>query len=250
MSGHNKWSKIKHKKGAEDARRGKIFSRLIKEITIAARDGGGGDPAGNPRLRTAIAAARAENMPKDNVERAIKRGTGEIEGVSFEEITFEGYGQGGVAMLVECVTDNRNRTVADVRAAFNKGGGNLGESGSVGWMFETKGYVSIPKEGVEEDAIMEAALEVGANDVEDGDETWDVVTSFEDFTEVREGLEKKGYKIASAEMVKESSTKIKLEGEAAKKFLSLMQRIEDVDDVQNVWANFEMDDALLEELAG
>jgi YebC/PmpR family DNA-binding regulatory protein len=188
MSGHSKWATIKHKKGALDAKRGKIFTRLIKEITIAAKTGGGGDPDGNPRLRTAIAAAKAENMPADNIKRAIQRGTGELEGVSYEEITYEGYGPGGVAIIVDVLTDNKNRAVSEIRHAFSKNGGNLGESNSVSWMFTKKGVITIAKSAASEDKLTEIVLEAGAEDLNDEGENWEVLTDPKDFEAVTEAL--------------------------------------------------------------
>jgi YebC/PmpR family DNA-binding regulatory protein len=188
MSGHNKWSSIKHRKGAQDAKRGKIFTKLIKEITVAARTGGG-DLDANPRLRTAVAAAKTENMPKDNIERAIKKGTGELEGVSYEENSYEGYGPGGAAILVESLTDNKNRAVAEIRHIFNKYGGNMGENGCVAWMFDNKGYFNVDKAAVDEDKLMEIALEAGAEDVRDEDDSFEVITAPEDFDTVKDALE-------------------------------------------------------------
>ncbi|MBU4035603.1 MAG: YebC/PmpR family DNA-binding transcriptional regulator, partial [Proteobacteria bacterium] len=189
MSGHSKWSSIKHKKGAADAKRGKAFTKIIKEITVAARMGGGGDPNSNPRLRTAVLAAKAENMPKENIERAIKKGTGELEGVSYEEITYEGYGPSGAAVLVESLTDNKNRTVADIRHIFSKSGGNLGENGCVGWMFEKKGYITVSKEKVSEETIMEIALEAGAEDIREDVEVFEIITGTDDFESVKSALD-------------------------------------------------------------
>lgn len=249
MSGHSKWANIKHKKGAADARRGKIFTRLIKEITVAARMGGG-DPDGNPRLRSAIANARAENMPKDNIERGIKKGTGELEGEVYDEILYEGYGPGGIAVLVECMTDNRNRTVAEVRHFFAKSNGNLGESGCVAYMFDKKGMIYVDKSTTTEEELMELAIEAGADDVtEDGDQ-FEVVTAMEDFNEVRENLEKAGVVIAEAQLTMVPQNTIAVtEEKQAKALLKLLQSLEDNDDVQNVYANCDIDEKLLEELA-
>ncbi|SNB46324.1 YebC/PmpR family DNA-binding transcriptional regulator [Geobacter sp. DSM 9736] len=238
MSGHNKWSTIKHKKGAADAKRGKIFTKLIKEITVAAKLGGG-DPDGNPRLRAAIDKAKAENMPKDNIERAIKKGTGELEGVSYEEITYEGYGPGGVAVLVEVMTDNRNRTVSEVRSIFTKMNGNMGETGCVSWMFDKKGLIIFSKQ-TDFDKLFEAALEAGAEDVSDQEEQIEVLTDPSNFMEVREALTKAGFAIESAEVTMIPQTMIKLEGKPAETMLKLMERLEDNDDVQNVYANFDI----------
>jgi YebC/PmpR family DNA-binding regulatory protein len=238
MSGHNKWSTIKHKKGAADAKRGKVFTKIIKEISVAAKLGGG-DPAGNPRLRTAIDKAKEENMPKDNIERAIKKGTGEMEGVSYEEITYEGYGPGGVAVLVEAMTDNRNRTVSDVRSIFTKCNGNMGETGCVSWLFDKKGLIVFPK-GTDLEKLFEVALEVGAEDVSDEEEQIEVTTDPSAFIEVREALEKAGFKYDSAEVTMIPQTMVKLEGKQAESMLRLMDRLEDNDDVQNVYANFDI----------
>lgn len=238
MSGHNKWSTIKHKKGAADAKRGKIFTKLIKEITVAAKLGGG-DPDGNPRLRTAIDKAKDENMPKDNIERAIKKGTGELEGVTYEEITYEGYGPGGVAVLVEVMTDNRNRSVSDIRSIFTKCNGNMGETGCVSWMFDKKGLLIISKQ-VDFDRLFEAALEAGAEDVSDQDEQYEVVTDPSGFMDVRNALTKAGFKFESAEVTMIPQTMVQLEGKPAESMLRLMERLEDNDDVQNVYANFDI----------
>jgi len=238
MSGHNKWSTIKHKKGAADAKRGKIFTKLIKEISVAAKLGGG-DPAGNPRLRTAIDKAKQENMPKDNIERAIKKGTGGMEGVVYEEITYEGYGPGGVAVLVEVMTDNRNRTVSEVRSCFTKGNGNMGETGCVAWMFDKKGLIVFPK-GTNLEKLFEAALEAGAEDVTDEEDQIEVVTDLSAFIEVREALEKAGFSYDSADITMIPQTMVKLEGKQAESMLKLMDRLEDNDDVQNVYANFDI----------
>jgi YebC/PmpR family DNA-binding regulatory protein len=239
MSGHNKWSTIKHKKGAADAKRGKMFSKIIKEITIAARMGGG-DPEGNPRLRTAVNAARAANMPKDNVERAIKRGTGEIAGVNYEEITYEGYGPGGVAVIVEALTDNKNRTVAEIRHIFDKYSGNLGESGCVAWIFEKKGVVVIPIQGLTEDDVMELALEAGAQDVKQDGETFEVTTEPPDFEAVRQAIEEKGWKIELSEVTMIPQNTVKLEGKKAEQMLKMMDALDDNEDLQRVFANFDI----------
>ncbi len=249
MAGHSKWANIKHKKGAADAKRGKIFTRLIKEITVAARMGGG-DIDGNPRLRSAVATAKAENMPKDNINRAIKKGTGELEGEVYDEILYEGYGPGGVAVLVECMTDNRNRTVADIRHYFSKSNGNLGESGCVNWMFDKKGLITVEKSVMAEDELMDIALEAGAEDVvEDGDE-FQVLTAPEDFDDVREAMEKAGVTMSSAEvsMIPQNTVEV-TEENVAKSLMKLLDNLEEHDDVQNVHANFDIDDELVEKIS-
>ncbi|HEY9138899.1 MAG TPA: YebC/PmpR family DNA-binding transcriptional regulator [Terriglobus sp.] len=242
MSGHSKWATIKHKKGAADAKRGKIFTRLIKEITVAAKQGGG-DPDGNPRLRTAILAAKAENMPADNIKRAIQRGTGEIEGLTYEEITFEGYGPGGVAVIVDVLTDNRNRAVSEIRHAFSKNGGNLGETGSVGYMFSKKGLIVLAKEGTDEEKLTEVVLEAGADDLNDEGENWEIFTTPKEFVAVKEAIEKAGYKPEHAEVTMIPSTYQKLEGSQANAMMRLLEVLEDLDDSQNVYSNFDMDEA-------
>ncbi len=249
MSGHSKWSTIKRKKGANDAKRGKIFTRLIKEITVAARSGGG-DPEGNPRLRSAISNAKSENMPKDNIARAVKKGTGEIAGEVYDEIMYEGYGPGGVAVLVECLTDNRNRTVADVRHYFAKSNGNLGESGCVSWMFDKKGLIQVDKEGVSEDELMDQALEAGAEDVVDEETEFHVLTAAEEFDDVRSALEEAGVTFleASVTMIPQNTVEVTDE-KIARSLIKLMDSLEDHDDVQNVSANFDIDDALMEQLS-
>src|ERR1700729_435542 len=242
MSGHSKWATIKHKKGALDAKRGKIFTRLIKEIQIAAKQGGG-DPDGNPRLRTAIAAAKAENMPADNIKRAVQRGTGELEGVSYEEITYEGYGPGGVAVIVHVLTDNKNRAVSEVRHAFTKNGGNLGESNSVSWMFSKKGVVTIAKSAAGEDKLTEIVLEAGAEDLSDEGENWEILCDPKDFEAVTEALKAAKITPEHAEVTKIASTYTKLEGTQASAMIRLLEAIEDLDDTQNVYSNFDMDEA-------
>ena len=246
MSGHSKWSTIKRKKGALDAKRGQIFTRLIKEITVAARMGGS-DPDANPRLRSAIASAKAENMPKDNIDRAIKKGTGELEGAVYEEITYEGYGPGGVAVLVDCMTDNKNRTVADIRHYFSKSGGNLGESGCVAWMFDKKGTILVDKATIEEDELLDKALESGAEDVVEEDNVFQVVTAPDDFESVREALEADGVKFieATVSMVPQNTIDVS-EEKTAKQILKLLESLEDHDDVQNVYANFDIPDDIME----
>jgi YebC/PmpR family DNA-binding regulatory protein len=249
MSGHSKWATIKHKKGALDAKRGKIFTRLIKEITMAAK-GGGGDPEGNPRLRTAIAAAKAENMPADNIKRAIQRGTGELEGVNYEEITFEGYGPGGVAVIVDVTTDNRNRTVSEIRHMFGKNGGNLGESGSVAWMFSKKGSIVVPKAKAKEDDLMNIVLEHGGDDLNDDGDNWEILTPPNAYETVLEAVKKAGVEVAHSELGMVPQTYVKLEGAAANQMIRLLEAIEDFDDTQNVYSNFDFDQKQLEEVAG
>ena len=242
MSGHSKWATIKHKKGALDAKRGKIFTRLIKEITIAAKLGGG-DPDGNPRLRGAVAAAKAENMPSDNIKRAIQRGTGELEGVSYEEITYEGYGPGGVAIIVDVLTDNKNRAVSEIRHAFSKNGGNLGAEGAVSWMFTTKGLIVVSKEAASEEKLTEIVLEAGAEDLSDEGEVWEILTDPKDFEAVSNAVKAAGITPESAEVTKIASTYTKLEGSQANAMIRLLETLEDLDDTQNVYSNFDMDEA-------
>lgn len=246
MSGHNKWSSIKHKKGATDAKRGKIFTRIVKEIILAAKSGGG-DPDTNPRLRTAILAAKSANMPRENIERAIKRGTGEIEGASYEEITYEGYGHNGVGIVVDVMTDNKNRTVADLRHAFSKYGGNLAESGAVSWNFEQKGYFNVPVAGLEEDEFMMQALDAGADDVEKGEEYFDIYTSPTDFHTVLGNMEKAGFPVLNAELTRVPKNTVNAD-DVAHKLMKLIDVIEDLDDVQKVYANFEFSDEVMAEL--
>lgn len=247
MSGHSKWSSIKHKKGAADAKRGKIFTRLIKEITVAARLGGG-DPMGNPRLRSAVQAAKAENMPKDNIERAIKKGTGELEGTSYEEVNYEAYGPGGVAVLINCLTDNKNRTVADLKHIFDRHGGNLGEPGCVAWIFEQKGLIVFDKDKVDEEKLLELALEAGAEDVQEEETTFEVLIPPSDFEAVKTAFEGEAwtYNLAEVSMIPQNT--IKLEGKKAEQMLNLMETLEDNDDVNNVYANFDIPDEVMEAL--
>ncbi len=240
MSGHSKWHSIKHKKGAIDAKRGKMFSRLIKELTVAAR--GGGDPAGNARLRKAMDDAKAMNMPKDTMMNAVKRGTGEIAGAAIEDITYEGYGPSGVAVFIEAQTDNRTRTVAEIRHIFSKNGGNLGENGSVSWMFQKVGMILIERDAVEEDRIMELAIEAGAEDVSDDGESWEVVTAPEDFNTVLDAIKAAGISTLSSEVVMRPTNSVQVSGAAAQQVLRLMEALEDHDDVANVAANFDMPD--------
>jgi YebC/PmpR family DNA-binding regulatory protein len=242
MSGHSKWATIKHKKGAADAKRGRVFTRLIKEISMAARLGGG-DAAGNPRLRKAIDDAKAVNMPADNIKRAIQRGTGELPGVTYEEISFEGYGPGGVAVLIEAMTDNKNRTLPEIRTIFSKHGGNLGESGSVRFLFQKKGYITIEKDKATEDQVMEAAIEAGAEDVTSDGEHHEIETSAESFAEVKATLEKKGLPLAIAEISMVPTTEVRLDARKAEQMMKLMEALEDHDDVQHVWANFDFEEA-------
>lgn len=246
MSGHSKWHTIKHKKGAADAKRGKLFTRLIKEITVAAR-GGGGDPDANARLRKAISDSKAGNMPNDTIERAVKRGTGDLEGVNYDEITYEGYGPNGVAMLIETMTDNRNRTVAEIRHLFSKNGGNLGESGSVAWIFDRKGYIVVDKEKKSEEELFEIAIEAGAEDVKEDGDNFEIFTTQEDFEQVQEAVKKAGIEPEVAEVSMIPQNYIKLEGADAQQMLKLYEAIDDHDDVQNVYANFDIDESELED---
>lgn len=238
MSGHSKWHSIKHKKGAIDAKRGKMFSKLIKELTVAAR--GGGDPTGNARLRKAMDDAKAINMPKDTMMNAVKRGTGEIAGAAIEDITYEGYGPGGVAVFVECQTDNRTRTVAEVRHIFTKNGGNLGETGSVGWMFQKKGSIVVDRSVADEEKIMELALEAGAEDVAGDEETWEVITSPEDFNSVLDAIKSAGIEPLSSNVTMRPTNSVQVAGATAQQVLRLMEALEDHDDVSNVSANFDI----------
>jgi YebC/PmpR family DNA-binding regulatory protein len=249
MSGHSKWATIKHKKGALDAKRGKIFTRLIKEISVAAKNGGG-DPDGNPRLRSAILAAKAENMPQDNIKRAIQRGTGELEGASYEEISFEGYGPGGVAVIVDSLTDNRNRTVSEVRFAFSKNGGNLGEPGSVRFMFSKKGVIAIEKSEANEEQLMDIVLEHGGEDLNDTGETWEITTDPGSFEAVLNGVKAAKIPTVVNEVTMVASTYTKLEGAPANQMIRLLDVLEELDDVQNVYSNFDMDAEQLEAAAG
>ncbi|MBC8175888.1 MAG: YebC/PmpR family DNA-binding transcriptional regulator [Deltaproteobacteria bacterium] len=247
MSGHSKWSSIKHKKGAADAKRGKIFTKLIKEITVAARMGGG-DPDGNPRLRSAIAAAKGENMPKENIERGIKKGTGELEGVSYEEASYEGYGPGGVAVLVDCLTDNKNRTVADIKHLFERHGGNLGEPGCVAWMFEQKGLMVFEKDKVDEEELFDLALEAGGEDVREEETEFEVITAPSDLESVKQAIDDAGLSYSLAEVTKIPQNTVKVEGKKAQQTLNLMQSIEDHDDVSHVYANCDIPDDVMEAL--
>jgi len=246
MAGHNKWSSIKHKKGAADAKRGKLFTKLGKEIVIAARQGGG-DVETNPRLRTAVLTARSNNMPKDNIERAIKRGTGEIEGAVYEEITYEGYGQGGVAILIDCTTDNKNRTVAEVRHALSKYGGSMAESGSVAWNFEQKGFFMIPAEGEDEDEFMMEALEAGAEDVKLEDDFFEIYTAPSDFHTVMHNFEEAGYEPQESDLIKVPKTTVNAD-DVAEKLIKLLTVLDDLDDTQKVWANYDISDEVMEKI--
>ena len=242
MSGHSKWATIKHKKGAADARRGRLFTKLIKEIAMAARMGGG-NPDANPRLRKAIDDAKAVNMPADNIKRAIQRGTGELPGVSYEEVSFEGYGPGGAAVFVEAMTDNKNRTLPEVRTIFAKNGGNLGEAGSVRFLFQKKGYIAIEKEKADEDTVMEAAIEAGAEDVRSTDQYHEVITDPESFLAVKAQLESRKLPLAVSEISMLPTTEVRLDSRKADQMIKLMEALEDHDDVQHVWANFDFEEA-------
>ncbi len=246
MSGHSKWHTIKHKKGALDAKRGKIFTKLIKEITVAARVGGSGDVDQNARLRKVVTDAKGMNMPNDTIDRAIKRGTGELEGVSYDEITYEGYGIGGVAMLVETMTDNRNRTVAEIRHLFSKNGGNMGEAGSVAWMFDKKGYIVVDKAAKSEDELFDIAIEAGADDMQDAGDVFEIYTSPESYEAVDNALKAAGIEPQASEISMIPQNFIKLEGDDAKKMLKLYDAIDDNDDVQKVYANFDIDESEFE----
>ncbi|MHB8769415.1 MAG: YebC/PmpR family DNA-binding transcriptional regulator [Syntrophales bacterium] len=249
MSGHSKWSTIKRKKGAIDSKRGKIFTKLIKEITLAARLGGG-DIEGNARLRSAVLAAKEENMPKDNIDRAIKKGTGELDGgAAYEEVTYEGYGPAGVAVIVEVMTDNKNRTVAEIRHIFSKHGGNLGENGCVAWMFDKKGSIVLDKKTVTEDELMEVALEAGADDVRDQGTEWEVVTEPTAFEAVKKAIDQKGWKYLEARVGMIPQNTVDLEAGRAEQMLRLMEKLEDNDDVQNVYANFDISDEVMEKVS-
>ncbi len=248
MSGHSKWHSIKHKKAAADSKRGKIFTKLIKEMSVAARIGGG-DQDSNPRLRTAVSAAKAVNMPLDNIKRAIMKGTGELPGQSYESMTYEGYGPGGAAVLVECLTDNKNRTVAEIRHLFSKHGGNLAETGAVQWMFERKGYIAVSKEKASEESLLEVVLDAGADDLKSESESFEIYTSFEALEPVRTALVKAGIEPDSAEVTMIPTNGVRLEGKKAEQMLKLMEILEDHEDVQNVFANFDIDEAEMEAIA-
>jgi YebC/PmpR family DNA-binding regulatory protein len=245
MSGHSKWSSIKHKKGAADAKRGKIFTKLIKEITVAARMGGSGDPDVNPRLRAAILAAKAENMPKDNISRGIKKGTGELEGVDYEENTYEGYGPGGAAVLLESLTDNKNRAVADIRHIFAKCGGNLGENGCVAWMFDKKGYIVVERSAIDEETLMETTLDAGAEDVREDDSNFEIITAPEDFEAVKAAIDEKEIPYLDAEVTMLPQTATSLQGKEADQMIRLMDMLDDCEDVQRVYTNADIPDELV-----
>ena len=248
MSGHSKWATIKRKKGKLDAQRGRTFTKLIKEITVAARQGGG-DTEANPRLRTAIAAAKAANMPQDNIKKAIKKGTGELPGVTYDEVSYEGYGPGGTAVMLEVLTDNKNRTVAEVRHIFSKRGGNLGETGCVGWMFDKKGLIHVETSATDEEKLFDIALEAGASDMTTEDDVFEITTPFESFEAVRSAVEKAEIPIVQAEITMVPQSTVKLDDNKASSMLKLMEELEDHDDVQKVYANFDIDDDLMEKLS-
>ena len=248
MSGHSKWSSIKHKKGATDTKRGKIFSKLNKEITVAARMGGG-DPAMNPRLRTAVQAAKGENMPKDNIERAIKKGTGEIEGVNYEEGVYEGYGPGGAAVFIESLTDNKKRAVADIRHIFSKAGGNLGENGCVAWMFERKGYIVVENDKVDEDDLMEIAIDAGAEDVREDGANYEIITAVEDFDAVREAVDEKSVPYIAAEITMLPQSTLRIEGKEAEQMVRLMETFDECEDVQKAFTNADIPDEIVNSIA-
>ena len=244
MSGHSKWSSIKHKKGAADAKRGKIFTKIIKEITVATRIGGG-DPDGNPRLRTAIMGAKSKNMPVDNITRAIKKGTGELEGIQYEEHTYEGYGPGGAAIFLEAMTDNKNRTVSEIRAALGKAGGNLGENGCVGWMFEQKGLITVMTEAKSEDELMELAIDAGADDLQTVDEHYEITTAVENFEAVRKALEDAGVAMELAEITRIPQNTVSIDEKKGKALLKLMDILDDHDDIQKAYSNFDISDEVM-----
>lgn len=247
MSGHNKWAKIKHKKAGTDAARGRLFSRIIKEITIAARNGGG-DPNSNPRLRLAIQNAKAANMPQDNIKRAIQRGTGELPGATYEELTYEGYGPGGVAIMIELVTDNKNRAVAEIRHILDRNNGKLAEAGSVSWMFQKKGTIEVPRQGVDEENLMNIILDAGADDMKSDEDSFEITTSPEAFDAVKKALEDNKIPISSATVQLVPQNSVRVEGKEAEQVLKLMEALEEHDDVQNVYANFDIDDSVMAQL--
>ena len=245
MSGHSKWHTIKHKKGAADAKRGKIFTRIIKELTIAARNGGG-DPDMNPRLRTIIAEAKSQNMPSDNIKRAIRRGTGEEPGVSYEEAQYEGYGPGGAAVIIDVLTDNKNRTVGELRHTLTKYGGNLAETNAVAWMFSKKGYIVVPKDKADEDTLMSAVLDAGGDDLRDDGDSWEVFSSVEAYQAVLDAVKALGIEPAAAEISMVPQNYLKLEGKAAQQMVKLMEILDDHDDVRQVWSNFDIEEKEIE----
>ncbi len=244
MSGHSKWASIKHKKSAVDAKRGKVFTKLIKEITVAARMGGG-DVDGNPRLRTAIASAKSVNMPKDNIDKAVKKGTGELPGVSYEEISYEGYGPGGAAVLVDVMTDNKNRTVAEIRSLFSKNGGNMGESGCVSWMFSKKGLMLVEEKNADEDKLMSIVLDEGAEDMNLNEGAYEIITPIESFESVRKAIEENNIEISVSEITMVPQNTIKLEGKQAQQMLRMMEILEDHDDVQKAYSNFDVPEEMV-----
>lgn len=240
MAGHSKWANIKHRKAAQDAKKGKIFTKIAKELTVAAKLGQSGDPEFNPRLRLALDKAKAANMPKENVERAIKRGLGEGDGTTYEDVIYEGYGPGGVAILVQALTDNKNRTVAEVRSTFTKRGGSMGEAGCVAWMFDKKGVINIPKDAVDEDTLMMIAIDAGAEDVVSDDDGFEVITDPSNYEAVKKAIEANNIKIEYAEITMRPKNTIELSGEEAEKTMALLEALEDLDDVQEVYSNFDM----------
>ena len=245
MSGHSKWHTIKHKKGAADAKRGKVFTRIIKELTVAARNGGG-DPGTNPRLRTIIADAKSVNMPADNIKKAIQRGTGELPGVTYEEITYEGYGPGGAALILECMTDNKNRTVGEIRHLLEKYNGNLGSSGSVAWMFSKKGYIVVDKSAADEEKLLNVVLEAGGDDLRDDGDSWEVLSDPSAFEAVRDAVKSLGIEPQSAQVAMLPQNYVKLQGKEASHMVKLMEALEDHDDVQHVWSNFDIEEKEIE----
>lgn len=249
MSGHNKWASIKHKKAIADSKRGKLFTKIIKEITVAAKTGGG-DPATNPRLRTAIQAAKGGNMPADNIERAIKKGTGELEGVTYEEVAYEGYGPGGVAMLVQCLTDNKNRTAAEIRSIFTKGNGSMAGAGSVAWIFEKKGLISVSSKAANEDQLLELVLGAGAEDMASEGESYQITTSVQDYENVRSAIEKAGIAMESSQLTMIPKNQTAVSADGARSVLNLVDSLEDNDDVQNVYMNADIPEEVMKEIGG
>ncbi len=245
MSGHSKWHTIKHKKGAADARRGKIFTRIIKELTVAAR-AGGGDPESNPRLRTVIAEAKSVNMPADNIKRAVQRGTGELPGVSYEEVNYEGYGPGGAALIIEVLTDNKNRTVGEIRHVFSKHGGNLGEANSVAWMFEKKGYIVVDKSKADEETLMAAAIDAGADDMRDDGDSWEILSTPDTFSKVLDAVRALKIEPGAAEVAMVPQNYVKLEGKPAQQMIKLMEALEEHEDTKRVWSNADIEEKEIE----